>query len=545
MEKDLDFNALVDSTLHLNVEDVEENNQGTFESINDFTLIGKILTDKIFNQGAVKTTLLKAWNCKYQVHVNKCEDNKYAFIFKDKGDFDKVLNLAPWSFRGHLVVLSHWDPDQTMEEVNLETTQFWIQASNIPARYITPSSAKVIGNAVGKFIKTDLVSESQRWKKYLRIRTEINIMEPLKDSFSFQPNQGKGPIITVDIRYERLLDFCFICGCIGHKLSACPKNPNSNLPTAPSSLPFGPWLRAESTLSVKPPRQTTPDINPQNPATASTGQPSQMQNPKINSHNTPVFPEKNFPALSQYEASNSPPNIDTCNLPRLQPCTGKPITVSQLSHPFNAKDMEPLNSDLQLQSFNASDNIGNPLDPSLPIKFQMLTQNTHPLSPCPSNSISPSPPSFQISSPILPLKRSPRRPFFDSWTHDPSINLYNPEYPNPIKSKKPKLLEDIPSSQLPNTICLNGPSTKSHFIDVPYEIIHSVTACNQNPEEPSEFRVTAEKKMIITERKTTKWKRLARNRNLFIKMDDTPSLATENIETNTLSFEADPEGSRK
>ncbi|KAG8383980.1 hypothetical protein BUALT_Bualt04G0070200 [Buddleja alternifolia] len=252
------LNTPVDSTNLLNVEDHEELQQFNFEDVQAFTLVGKVMSDKTFNSGAVKNTLLRAWNCKSHVHVDEFDDNRMAFVFKEKNDFDKVVNLSPWSFRGQLVVLQQWHPDYTENDIKLDHAQFWIQVSNLPVRLMNTVMAK-IGNMLGTSIKTDLVSECQRWKKFLRITVELDITSPLKDMASLK--NPAGGEIEAEIRYERLGEFCFICGCNVHKIPSYNKPPpvqgrNENITT----FPFGPWLSAESTLSIRPTVAKAPKI---------------------------------------------------------------------------------------------------------------------------------------------------------------------------------------------------------------------------------------------------------------------------------------------
>lgn len=50
--------------------------------------------------------------------------------------------------------------------------------------------------------------------------------------------------IWVDIKYERLPTFCFLCGRIDHGDKLCEKNLEQD--TMSTTKPFGPWLGAVS-----------------------------------------------------------------------------------------------------------------------------------------------------------------------------------------------------------------------------------------------------------------------------------------------------------
>ncbi|KAG8367670.1 hypothetical protein BUALT_Bualt16G0097100 [Buddleja alternifolia] len=292
-------NALVDSTTLLNMEDLDENPQLNFDDIKTFTLVGKVISEKYFNVGAVKNTLLKAWNWRNRVD------------------------------RGNLVVLKHRDLDKLVKDIDLDSATFWIQASNLPARFMTPMSAKQIGNLVGRFIKTDMVSESQRWRKALRIRVEIDICKPLKDSILFHAKSSAN--FLVEIQYERLSDFCFKCGRIGHKYNTCTKvSPEPDTSNFASIFPFGPWLRAESTLFVRPinpsvkiPLENCPD--PVTPSPSTNPISTQLQNPNLGTQNAPTTPFNSNTANPKYEVQGSSQQPDTCHQTPRHVGTDKPI----------------------------------------------------------------------------------------------------------------------------------------------------------------------------------------------------------------------------
>ncbi|KAG8387605.1 hypothetical protein BUALT_Bualt02G0038600 [Buddleja alternifolia] len=106
--------------------------------------------------------------------------------------------MAPWSFRGYLVAIKMWDPEQALPDIDFSTSQMWIQAFNLPVILINNETAKKIGDSIGVFIKADLAKESYKWRKFLRIRVELNLLAPLKESIPLISESGKS--IQVKIR---------------------------------------------------------------------------------------------------------------------------------------------------------------------------------------------------------------------------------------------------------------------------------------------------------------------------------------------------------
>lgn len=241
-----EVNALVQHTQLLECkEDINAPNQ-LLES--EQTVIARILTDKLINMGSFKTTILKAWNPKKKVSVNLLQTNTMAFVLEDEADITKILSHS-WTFRDCQVIVRKWPPDLSLSEVNLNITSFWVQAFDIPVCFINNDTAKFIGKSIGVFLKADLTSSSHKWKKFLRIQVDLNILEPLKSSVLL-PCHGRSDFL-IEIRYERLTDFCYNCGLLGHKNQNCVAA-STDVIMDSSTLLFGPWLKSENPLIPNP-----------------------------------------------------------------------------------------------------------------------------------------------------------------------------------------------------------------------------------------------------------------------------------------------------
>ena len=59
------------------------------------------------------------------------------------------------------------------------------------------------------------------WKTYMRIRVTIDVRKPLKRRMNLK--KVGGDWLWIDLKYERLNIFCFICGLLGHTEKQCPK----------------------------------------------------------------------------------------------------------------------------------------------------------------------------------------------------------------------------------------------------------------------------------------------------------------------------------
>lgn len=106
-----------------------------------------------------------------------------------------------------------------IEEVNKTHLPLWVQAKGITLEELTPESAELIGNEVGKILEAENPLTHECFRGFLRVKVEIEASMPLKDGF-WMPRED-GDQSWVELKYERLSDFCFGCARLGHTVNAC------------------------------------------------------------------------------------------------------------------------------------------------------------------------------------------------------------------------------------------------------------------------------------------------------------------------------------
>ncbi|KAG8387938.1 hypothetical protein BUALT_Bualt02G0073300 [Buddleja alternifolia] len=524
--------------MSLNVGNLDLTLQNINGPANVFTIVGKVLSNKKINSGAVKSTLLKGWNAKNHVDVNLVEDDKFVFVFQDKEDFSKVINQSPWSFRGNLFVLNHWPPEKVLGQVNLDHACFWIQVSNIPVMFINQENIRLIGNTVGSFIMSDLTSENQRWKKSIRIRVTIDLRKPLVDSVTFNPKPGVS--INAEIRYERLADFCYICGLLGHKLSACTSSIHpSNVPSEKlSSFPFGPWLKTENNLSFKTPSQSSSSTSP----AMKTLQPSPFETLKKDMEITLIPRVKSLTKVLQTQQ------------PLLSPLPAQVFSILTDTTQCMALALNAQSKNVSSGNTLAISEVGLPICKS-PKKSE--PKNTTYLSIAKPFQSSLGPSSFTSPSKyVIPSKRPPLKPMFKETSSFQSTKrpLSDLTYFEPKKKSKQPIPSDymddltlmlynleLENSQ-PQSPCDN-PS--AHLFNIPGEVIHSlVFTQNFDHVDPRVIELESSS-LMVTEKRVTKWKRLARVKKIITLLsDDDSSDSGKPQKISSHSFPG-PEGSQE
>lgn len=98
----------------------------------------------------------------------------------------------------------------------------------------------------GTFVHYDAKNNSSIWREYMRIRIKMDVRIPIKRKKKIVRKDKSEVIVTC--KYEKLGDFCFICGMLSHTERFCRKKLEGS--EGEISKEWGQWLRA-------PPRKMT------------------------------------------------------------------------------------------------------------------------------------------------------------------------------------------------------------------------------------------------------------------------------------------------
>lgn len=79
---------------------------------------------------------------------------------------------------------------------------------------MTQSVGQAISNQLGNLVSIDSDEEGQRWGRFMRIRVKIDIRKPLWRGMKIMLDDVES--FWVDFHYEKLTEFCFKCGFLGH-----------------------------------------------------------------------------------------------------------------------------------------------------------------------------------------------------------------------------------------------------------------------------------------------------------------------------------------
>ncbi|KAK6139565.1 hypothetical protein DH2020_026711 [Rehmannia glutinosa] len=241
-------------------------NMSDFDGSN--LLVGRVMANRIINFDSISSIFKRLWNPRHGLSCKPLGENIVLFMFNNTVDMKKVINGSPWLFDKSLLALTEAQAAQIGSKFEVSTCQFWVQIHDIPIGLMNKSFVEISGNTIGKYLGMDVDSDGYSFGRFLRIRVDLDITKPLKRVLK---TTFKNTEFVLPIKYERLPNFCYFCGIIGHSEKKCDSR-ILNPPESPYTPSYGAWIRAASAgnpfLSPRiPPQQSVPheNTNPPNP----------------------------------------------------------------------------------------------------------------------------------------------------------------------------------------------------------------------------------------------------------------------------------------
>ncbi|PPR92754.1 hypothetical protein GOBAR_AA27921 [Gossypium barbadense] len=214
----------------------DKNMQG-FES----WAVGKIMATETPNREAMYRVFRLLWYAKEEVDFVALKEGVVIVKFGCLEDRSRILNLGPWLFDRSLFSMLPFEKGKGFELYDFRMSPFWLRIYNMPLEFMDRQMAIDVGNALGELVAIDWKDRFGGWTEFMRIKVKIDILKPLRRVVRIV-DKDRGERIGV-IKYERLSDFCYICGLIGHTLKLCNNN-KGGMELNDSNLQYGSWMRA-------------------------------------------------------------------------------------------------------------------------------------------------------------------------------------------------------------------------------------------------------------------------------------------------------------
>ena len=170
-------------------------------------LAGKFFTKCVLNVDAVARTFKPLWRPMGELKIRDMGDNILLFEFKDCFDFERVLELEPWSYDKHLVVFQQTLVAEAAPLLDYSRSSFWIQFHNVPNQLLTPETGESVGRTLGRVIQVADPEDDGAGGEFLQVRLSLDISRPLPRCCKLRAD---GNLVGwVGLKYERLPNYCY------------------------------------------------------------------------------------------------------------------------------------------------------------------------------------------------------------------------------------------------------------------------------------------------------------------------------------------------
>ncbi|KAL4348123.1 hypothetical protein GQ457_17G009920 [Hibiscus cannabinus] len=180
-----------------------------------------------------------------------------------------IYRRRPWAYHDEFFSIKPYNPALTVEDYDFKLMTIWVRVYRLPLCAMNRDTDLCLGSTVGKALRVDHRIEGGNMGEFLRILVQMDIRKPLRRCVLLGVGLGK-PTVPCPLRYERLSEFCFYCGLVGHDLAACSSKPAA---LDNKQLQYGSWLRVQTQQPRPGPRRRTGIEYFTEPAMASTETP--------------------------------------------------------------------------------------------------------------------------------------------------------------------------------------------------------------------------------------------------------------------------------
>lgn len=172
------------------------------------------------------------------IEVEMVGENIIIFYFKSITDRKRALCEGPWNFFKDVVIFKEPLGSLKPSEIVFEDVSIWVQFHNLPLAFMHPEVLRNIGGNIGTVIEVDTDDVGRCLVRFARICINRNIQQPLPKGLWISPEDG-GKKNCILLLYERLPNFCFACGRIGHIVRDCADSSANK-----EILGFESWIKA-------------------------------------------------------------------------------------------------------------------------------------------------------------------------------------------------------------------------------------------------------------------------------------------------------------
>ncbi|KAL9412032.1 hypothetical protein AB3S75_045609 [Citrus x aurantiifolia] len=205
-------------------------------------LIGKVIHTRGVSIEGLKAVMQRVWKTSREVKIESLGETIFMFKFGSEMDKRSILVGGPWHFDRAIIVLKKPAGIEDVKKQDFSHASFWVQIHDVPIMCIYKEMANELGAVIRKVEEIETDAAEECFGEFFRLRISVDITKLLKKIIELEHEGDDEDDIPMRVMYERLPDFCFCCGRIGHQYREYTHYKSQSK----DKMAYGPWLKATS-----------------------------------------------------------------------------------------------------------------------------------------------------------------------------------------------------------------------------------------------------------------------------------------------------------
>ncbi|CAA0810987.1 Unknown protein, partial [Striga hermonthica] len=231
------------------------------------SLFGKVIGNRKASLLGVKRAMSAIWRLHQRLEVRELETNFFQFIFSSEDDRKRVMAGHSWLLENQYLVLREWRRGLTSRHRSFDQVNLWVHVLNVPFNWMSSEVGLKIGEVFEGVKNVTICRLGGDEGNFIKLLATINTKEPLPRCTVVKLEDQQ---TMVQFKYERLVNLCYYCGCIGHLDKNCETRLMDIENRSLQEGQFGDWLKAavfiygnrHSVNSGSEPKESSPAPNP-------------------------------------------------------------------------------------------------------------------------------------------------------------------------------------------------------------------------------------------------------------------------------------------
>ncbi|KAL6224829.1 hypothetical protein ACLB2K_003684 [Fragaria x ananassa] len=143
----------------------------------------------------------------------------FTLKFASNEAVSKVWAQGVDSLKPGVLRFMRWSPNFSPANKRNTNAQVWVRLWDLGLQFWEPVTLFEIANGIGVPVKIDHNTLERRFGLFARVLVDVDLS--CSPPCELVVRRSNGEIMTVEVEYERLPDFCSHCGNVGHRVIAC------------------------------------------------------------------------------------------------------------------------------------------------------------------------------------------------------------------------------------------------------------------------------------------------------------------------------------